>query len=105
MALYIRIVDKANFKSPVLRIHSDEDEFLKIINKWREELLIWAAIPQNQGVPLSLIDAHTAMVDLLRELTAYYVATDYRKTGRIRMTFSLYDNSSMTTEKIIDIQV
>ncbi|HLD90812.1 MAG TPA: hypothetical protein VI911_07360 [Patescibacteria group bacterium] len=105
MALYIRVVDKANFKSPILRIHNDDEEFIKVIYKWRDDLLVWAAVPGNKGLPLGVIDAHTAMVDLLRELTAYYVATDLHKTGRIHMTFSLYDNASMTTEKITDIQV
>lgn len=108
MSVYIRVVDNAGLKSPILRIHNDEEEFLGVIKKWQKELATWVKLPGNRGLPLGCSDASTAIVDLLRELTKYYVETDLLKTNRIRATFRLYEEKDLTkseVESITEIKV
>ena len=87
--MLVRLVDKQGFKSPILYIHNDEDEFLEQIKLWRRNLLIWAEKTNFKGLPLSRLEADICIVDLLRHLTSYYVLTSPLCEGRITMTLRL----------------
>lgn len=70
--MYIQLVDKDNFSSPILRIHSDEEEFLREIKQWHVMLLLWLNMtPSVKHMPLSRLDPGVAIIDLLRVLTQY----------------------------------
>jgi hypothetical protein len=72
--MYVRLVDKDNFKSPILYIHADEEEFMKQIELWLEQVKkVIADYPQVDGLPLGRLEPDTAMVDLVRHLGNYYV--------------------------------
>jgi hypothetical protein len=72
--MYIRLVDKHNWKSPVLYIHADEKEWIEQIILWRKNLLAWCKKhPIMNGMPLGRLEASVCMVDLIRHLSEYYV--------------------------------
>ncbi len=88
--MYIQLKDKDNFKSGVLYIHCDTEEFLAQINKWLVELKDWVASTVYSGMPLSRFDPEVAMVDLIWYLCKYYDETSMlREKGRIIGTFRL----------------
>ena len=73
MSMYVQLVDKDNFRSPVLYIHSDEEEFMEQILAWKKDLLaLRKEYPAVDGLPLGRLDPDVAMVDLLRYLGNYY---------------------------------
>jgi len=91
--MFIRLVDKDNFKSPALYIHSGEKEFLKVIKEWHSWLLYWIdKNPDMKGMPLGRLNPGTAVVDLLRVLTQYYVNSSPESQGRAYATLSLEEN-------------
>jgi len=100
--MYLQLIDKDNFKSVILYIHSDTDEFLKVIDAWKDELLNYARQEQEHngvGFPLSRLEVDTCIVDLLRVLTEYYVKTSAfikPHTGRIMATMRLLNESDLT---------
>lgn len=71
--MYIQLVDKHGSESPLLYIHSDHEEFMAEINKWKGGLLEWAKQDIVRGLPLGRLEASTCMVDLLHHLTGYFV--------------------------------
>ena len=72
--MLIRLVDKDNFKSPVIRIHADGEEFMEQIELWKKEIhKIHDEYPHMDGLPLGRMDAGTCMFDLIRHLGNYYV--------------------------------
>ena len=87
--MYIRLIDKQKFTSPVLYIHNDEKEFLHEIESWRKDLLDWVDSLDWDGMPLARLEAETCMVDLLRHLTEYYVRSRPNCGGRIHATLKL----------------
>jgi hypothetical protein len=74
--MYVQLIDKDNFKSPVLYIHADEDEFMAQIKVWLVLVRkVIADYPSVNGLPLGRLEANTAIVDLIRHLGNYYVET------------------------------
>jgi hypothetical protein len=72
--MYIQLVDKHGFKSPILYIHSDEEEFVEQINIWRNRIReIIINHPHANGLPLGRLEPNTCMVDLIMHLGNYYV--------------------------------
>lgn len=72
--MYIILIDEHGFTSPALSIHSDHDEFLVEVEKWKKDL--HETIKANKyvnGLPLGRLEASTCMVDLVRHLANYYV--------------------------------
>ena len=88
--MYIQLKDKDNFKSGILYIQCDEEEFLVQIYKWLKELKEWVNTTIYTGMPLSRFEPDTAMVDLIWHLCEYYNKTSMlREKGRIIGTFRL----------------
>jgi len=102
--MFVRLVDKDNWKSPVLYIHSDEKEFMVEIEKWKKDLLEWVASLDYDNTPLARLDANTCIVDLLRHITDYHVRTTPGCGGRIRATLRLFDESYADGDDIIEIK-
>ena len=72
--MYIQLVDKDGFKSPILYIHADEDEFMAQIEIWRKQIQkVIAEYPHVDGLPLGRLEPATCMMDLIRHLGNYYV--------------------------------
>lgn len=72
--MYIQLIDKDNFKSPILYIHSDEEEFVEQIMLWKKSLHeLRKNYPKVDGLPLGRLEPDVAMVDLIRHLGNYYV--------------------------------
>ena len=70
----IQLVDKDGFKSPILYIHADEDEFMEQINLWLQQVRKTIVdYPKLDGLPFGRLDPSTCMVDLIRHLGNYYV--------------------------------
>lgn len=92
MGIFIRLIDKDMFVSPILHIHHDEEEFLKEIESWKKGLLEWVKEdPRRDGMPLGRLDAGTCMIDLLRHLVEYYIKTTPNCGGRVWATLKLID--------------
>lgn len=107
--MYIRLVDEHNFKSPILYIHSDEDEFMAEIEKWKKDLLEFVKNnPKVDGLPLGGFDASTCMVDLMRHLTQYYVeSTEFsfvEKNIRVLGTLRLLNEDYLTGHVVVEIK-
>lgn len=104
--MYIRLVDKQNFKSPILYIHSDEDEWLEQINIWRRDLLAWVEThPLLSGMPLARLEADMCIVDLIRHLSQYYV--DYNDAlSKISpdSIFTQYEGRVVSTLRLVSSQ-
>jgi hypothetical protein len=72
--MYVQLIDKDRFKSPILYIHSDEDEFMAQIGIWLAQVKkVIADYSHASGLPLGRLEPDTAMVDLVRHLGNYYV--------------------------------
>lgn len=99
--MFVRLIDKDGWKSPILYIHNDIDEFIREIEKWKAELLKWAKNTGFKGTPLGRLDANSCIVDLLRHLTEYYVKTTPNCEGRIFMTLRLFNESYLTEGDIV----
>ncbi|KKN28304.1 hypothetical protein LCGC14_0855400 [marine sediment metagenome] len=91
--MFLRLIDKDGWRSPVLYIHSDEKQFMEEIEKWKKDLLEWVKNSTFRGTPLCRLDANTCIVDLLRHLTNYYTESTPNCEGRIIMTLRLFDNA------------
>lgn len=107
--MFIQLVDEHNFKSPLLYIHADEDEFMAEIEEWKEGLLKWAEDPLVQGLPLGRLDSNTCIVDLMRHLTKFYVEStelSFSKEGRIFGTLRLLNESYLDgmDEDVVEIK-
>lgn len=90
--MYIRLVDKNNWVSVPIHIHSDEKEFLVQVYKWRKELWQWISDnPKAKGMPLGRLDAGTCMFDLIRYLGKYYIENTPDCEGRVWATLKLED--------------
>ncbi len=89
--MYIQFVEQANpnlFKSPVLYIHCDEEEFKQFLNKYLEDLF--------KGFPLGRLEAPTVMCDFMHKLTLYYIENTgnlINSEGRIISWMRLLDRS------------
>ncbi len=103
--MFLRLIDKDGWKSPVLYIHGDEKEFIKEIEKWKKDTLEWVKNSDFDGTPLCRLDANTCMVDLLRHLTNYYIKSTPNCEGRIIMTLRLFDEADVSEgDDIIEIK-
>ena len=103
--MFVRLVDKDNWKSPILQIHNDEEEFLSEIEKWKKDLLEWVANNTDyNGTPLARLDVNTCIVDLLRHITDYYVKTTPNCDSRIIMTLRLVEEDYAAGEDIMEIK-
>jgi len=103
--VYIKLIDRHKFESSVLHIHGDIDEFLEEIQKWKTELLAWAADLKYDGMPLMRLEADVCMVDLLRHLIAYYIKTSPYCKGRVVGTFRLVGPPvDLTNETVMEIK-
>ena len=102
--MFVRLIDEHGFKSPVLDIHNDEEEFMEQIEMWKMNLLIWVKKTTLTGMPLGRLEANTCIVDLLRHLTSYYVLSSPLCEGRITMTFRLVDDDYADGSEIIEIK-
>jgi len=104
--MYIQLVDKDNFHSPVLYIHDDVDEFKKFIDKYVEELKEWTKTTVYSGMPLSRFEPDCVMVDLLHKLAIYYDESSmFREKGRILGTLRIMNESDVSGEDIIRIRL
>lgn len=96
----IQLEDKDGLKSVILHIHSDEEEFLKEINKYIKELYEYIKTSIYSGMPLHRLDPGVVMVDLVGHLHNYYVSTTLlreskgRVIGGIRLIDSSYLNEN-----------
>lgn len=102
--MYIQLVDKHNFRSPILYLHADRDSWIEQIEKWRNDLLSWLEETGmgGHGTPLTRLDAEACIIDLLRHLIAFYKSEmdehfpQYE--GRVFGTFRLFNESHLTEE-------
>jgi len=72
--MYVQLIDKDDFKSPILYIHADEEDFMNQIEIWLKQVKkIIIDYPIVTGLPLGRLDPNTAIVDLIRHLGNYFV--------------------------------
>jgi hypothetical protein len=107
--MYIQLVDKDNFKSPVLYIHSDEDEFMEQIQAWKKDLHeLREEYPAIDGLPLGRLEPDTAMIDLLRYLGNYYVEStplSFLPPGHVYGCLRIMDSKKVYGEAITEINL
>jgi len=101
--MYIRLVDRDNWKSPILYIHADEKEWLEQITIWRRNLLEWVkAYPAMGGMPLGRLEASMCMVDLLWHLTKYYVEYNEMLAEEMpNLVIAQYDGHIVSTFRLL----
>jgi len=88
--MYLRLIDKGNFVSPILYIHADEEEFMGEVKRWKENMLQWIKNnPEMDCTPLGRLDAGVCMIDLLQHLAKYYVETIPGCKGKVISTLKL----------------
>lgn len=104
--MYIQLKEDENWKSPVLYIHSDEDEALEFINNWKQEVKELAK-NSKLGTPLARLDVNTAFCDLLYKIGQYYLDTTGDTVGDAGFIQSWLRcfNESEIKEKIIIINL
>ena len=114
--MFLRLVDKDGFKSPILYIHSDEDEFMEQIREWKNELHRFiedenkakeVGGPNAGGImPLTRLDPETCLVDLVRHLSLYYTRTTPHSKGHVTGCLRLVDyNPILKKVKIEEINL
>ncbi len=113
MGMYIQVFEenttqsKKNWRSPVVYIHSDSEEVLYFIKKWRYELNKYTNNGKNSGMPMDHLDVNTCFCDLLYQLGKYYLDnTDKRLTdGRIKSWIRCFNETEInnSTGHIIEI--
>jgi len=107
--MYIQLIDSARWVSPVLYIHSDEEEALEFINNWKQELIEWAAKNDiGGGTPLARLESNIAMCDLIHKLGNYYLETmseRVREQGKIQSWMKLYNEQWVTDEEVVLIDL
>ena len=98
--MFLRLVDKYGFKSPILYIHCDEDEFMEQVHEWKNELhrFIEAENKAKEvggtnavGMPLTRLEPETCLVDLIRHLSLYYTRTTPHSKGHVTGCLRLVD--------------
>lgn len=102
MGLYVKIQDKFSF-SPVLYIHSDEEEVTQFIQEWSKNLLNWAKNHTGVELPLSRLECTTILVDLIYQLSKLYVNTmpeDIKRQDKIQSWLRLYNFEDVKNEEI-----
>lgn len=108
--MYVQLVDKHNFRSPVLYIHADENEFLEQIEIWRQDLFKWIKDnPKVGGMPLGRLEPATCIIDLMRHLIKFYVETtefSFVAPGRVIGSLRLQNQEDiMNDEDPIEIKL
>jgi len=96
--MYVQLVEDANWRSPVLYIHCDEEETLQFINQWLKELIAWVLQDPRGGMPLQRLDVNTAMVDLTFKLGQYYFDTmpdQVAEAGYVQSWLRLFNESKI----------
>ena len=103
--MYIQLVDKDGFKSPVLYIHSNEDEFMEQINLWQQKVYeILDNYPHVDGLPLGRLDPNTCMVDLIRYLADYYIKStplSFVPAGHVYTTLAIKNEENLAAGDVI----
>lgn len=107
MGLYIRFVEQDNpqlWRSPILYIHNDEEEFRKFLERYLKELYEWQKVHSKQwgGLPLGRLEAQTVICDFMYRLTNYYQKTYPPVSGRIVSWMRLVADN-FTNENIEEI--
>lgn len=100
--MYIQLKEDEYWKSPVLYIHSDEDEALNFVNNWREEVIAFSKIGGVQ-TPLKRLEVSTAFCDLLYKISVYYLETGHEQIkleGRIQNWLRCHNESELVGEDI-----
>lgn len=92
MALLIQFYESKHFKSPVLYIHSDENEAKAFLIDYVIKLKEWQAKTIYDGFPLGRLEPSVVMVDFLHKLTIYYMETTPagNKENRVLSWLRLY---------------
>jgi len=102
--MFIQLIDKDGFKSPVLYIHSDEDEFMAQINLWLQQVYETIdSYPTLDGLPFGRLDPNTCMVDLIRHLGNYYVEStpiSFAVPGHVYSCLRLWNEEDVDDEII-----
>ena len=105
--MYIRLIDKGGWRSPIFHIHSDEEEFLQQIEVWKKEIhQIHKDYPHMDGLPLGRMDAGTCMFDLIRHLGNYYVEStplSFIPKGHVYSCLKLIEDKEEETLKHEDV--
>jgi hypothetical protein len=107
--MLIQLIDKDGWRSPVLYIHSDEDEFMEQINLWLQEVRqIIKDYPSVDGLPLGRLDPETCMFDLARHLGNYYVEStplSFAPAGHVYGCLKIFRNEDEIDEEIVEINL
>lgn len=108
--MYVQLIDKHNFTSPILYIHCDKDEFMGQIEKWKTDLLQWIEEnPEVKGLPLGRLEPNICMTDLIRHLTSYYAKVCAEQElpeyfqGRIPGTLHLMNDSYLSADDFEEV--
>lgn len=104
--MYVQLKEDENWKSPVLYIHSDEDEALQFIEEWKQSVIRFSK-ESKLGTPLSRLDVNTAFCDLVFKISAYYLESsgDTVKSQMFIQSWLRCFNESEIKEKIIIINL
>jgi len=102
--MYLRLIDKNKFVSPILYIHGDEEEFMGEVKRWKENLMQWIENnPEMNRTPLGRLDAGVCMIDLIRHLSKYYIETSPHCKGKVIATLKLDEYPKFRSERTEDM--